>query len=148
MASLNKVTLIGNLGRDPELRQTQNGQQVAEFSIATSERWKDRGGEQQERTEWHRIVVWGPQAELASKYLSKGRSVYVEGRIQYRDWTDKDGNKRTTTEIVASNLLFLGGDSRRGPSDNPPPHGDHDAGPPARAASQSGNDFSDDEIPF
>ncbi len=148
MAAINKVILIGNLGRDPELRQTQGGQSVAEFSLATTEKWRDRNGEQQERTEWHRIVVWGPQAETAAKYLSKGRSVYVEGRLQYRDWTDKDGNKRTTTEIVANTLQFLGGaDGRRGGTfDGPPPPADHDA--PASPRSSGGTDFSDDEIPF
>ena len=110
MASVNKVILIGNLGRDPELRYTQNGQAVANFSIATSERFGGRdGGEPQERTEWHRIVTWGKTAENCAQYLAKGRSVYIEGRLQTRDWEDKDGNKRTTTEISAQRVQFLGG---------------------------------------
>jgi single-strand DNA-binding protein len=110
MASVNKVILIGNLGRDPELRYTQSGQAVANFTLATTERFPARdGGERQERTEWHRIVAWGRTAELCAQYLSKGRSVYVEGRLQTREWEDKEGQKRRTTEIVALNVQFLGG---------------------------------------
>ena len=108
MASLNKVMLMGNLGRDPELRYTQSNQAVANFSIATSETWKDKGGEKQERTEWHKITVWGKQAESCANYLRKGRPVLVEGKLQTREWEDKDGNKRFTTEIVAERVLFLG----------------------------------------
>lgn len=108
MAGVNKAILVGNLGRDPELRHTQNGQAVANFTLATSESWTDKSGERQERTEWHRIVVWGRQAEMCAQYLSKGRTVYVEGRIQTREWEDKDGNKRYTTEINASNITFIG----------------------------------------
>src|SRR5512147_220651 len=100
MASVNKVILIGNLGRDPELRYTKNGQAVANFTLATTERYSPReGGEAREQTEWHRIVTWGKTAENCAQYLSKGRSVYVEGRIQSREWEDKEGNKRSTTEI-------------------------------------------------
>ena len=109
MASVNKVFLIGNLGADPEVRYTSSGSAVANFRIATSEVWNDRNGERQERTEWHRIVVWGKQAEHCGEYLSKGRSVHVEGRIQTREWDDRDGNKRYTTEIVANSVTFLGG---------------------------------------
>jgi single-strand DNA-binding protein len=109
MASVNKVILIGNLGRDPELRYTQNGQAVANFTVATSERFANKSGEQQERTEWHRIVAWGRTGELCAQYLSKGRSVYIEGRLQTREWEDKDGQKRTTTEINAQRVQFLGG---------------------------------------
>jgi single-strand DNA-binding protein len=109
MASVNKVILIGNLGRDPELRYTQSGQAVANFTLATSERFANKSGEQQERTEWHRIVAWGKTGELCAQYLSKGRSVYVEGRLQTREWEDKEGQKRSTTEIVAQNVTFLGG---------------------------------------
>ena len=110
MASLNRVLLIGNLGADPEVRYTQGGSAVANFRIATTEVWNDRGsGERNERTEWHRIVVWGKQAENCGEYLKKGRTVFVEGRIQTREWQDKDGNKRYTTEIVANNVQFLGG---------------------------------------
>jgi single-strand DNA-binding protein len=108
MASLNKVILIGNLGRDPEVRYTQSGTAVANFTLATNEVWTDKGGERQERTEWHRIVVWGKQAEIVREYLSKGRQVYVEGSLQTRQWDDREGNKRTTTEIKAARVLMLG----------------------------------------
>jgi single-strand DNA-binding protein len=108
MGSVNKVILIGNLGRDPELRYTQSGQAVANFTLATSERFANKSGEQQERTEWHRIVAWGKTGELCAQYLSKGRSVYIEGRLQTREWEDKEGQKRSTTEIVAQNVTFLG----------------------------------------
>lgn len=109
MASVNKVILVGNLGRDPELRYTQSGQAVATFSIATTDRWRDKDGANQEKTEWHRIVVWGKTAENCAQYLQKGRSAYIEGRIQSNDWEDKEGNKRTTTEIIAQSVQFLGG---------------------------------------
>jgi single-strand DNA-binding protein len=110
MASVNKVILIGNLGRDPELRYTQGGQAVANFTLATTERFAGRdGGERQERTEWHRVTAWGRTAELCAQYLSKGRSVYVEGRLQTREWEDKEGQKRRTTEVVALSVQFLGG---------------------------------------
>jgi single-strand DNA-binding protein len=108
MAGVNKAILVGNLGRDPELRHTPNGQAVVNFTLATSESWTDKSGERQERTEWHRIVVWGKTAEMCNQYLSKGRTVYVEGRIQTREWEDKDGNKRYTTEINASTVNFIG----------------------------------------
>lgn len=116
MAGLNKVMLIGNLGRDPEIRYSQQGTAVVNFSIATSEQWNDRNtGERQEKTEWHRIVVFGKQAEVCEKYLSKGSSIYIEGRLQTRSW-EKDGQTHYTTEIVASNFQFLGGrgDNQRG----------------------------------
>jgi single-strand DNA-binding protein len=109
MASVNKVILIGNLGRDPELRYTQGGQAVANFTLATTERFPGKDGERQERTEWHRIVAWARTAELCAQYLSKGRSVYIEGRLQTREWEDKEGQKRRTTEIVAQTVQFLGG---------------------------------------
>src|SRR6266581_3144558 len=117
MASLNKVILIGNLGRDPEVRYTQNGSAVANFTLATNEVWTDKGGERQERTEWHRIVVWGKQAEIVREHLAKGKQVYVEGTLQTRQWDDREGNKRTTTEVKAARVLMLGrpeggGDSR------------------------------------
>jgi single-strand DNA-binding protein len=125
MASVNKVILIGNLGRDPELRYTQEGQGVANFTLATNERWRDKSGNNQERTEWHRIVVWGKQAENCAQYLQKGRRVYVEGRLQTRDWEDRDGNKRQTTEIVAQTVQFLDRRGEAGPrgEDPPPPSG-------------------------
>jgi len=109
MASVNKVILVGNLGRDPELRYIPSGQAVANFTLATNERWRDKEGNNQERTEWHRIVVWGKSAENCAQYLQKGRSVYIEGRLQTREWEDKDGNKRQTTETIAQTVQFLGG---------------------------------------
>lgn len=108
MASVNKAIVVGNLGRDPEIRYTQNNTPVATFSIATTDQWSDRNGEKQERTEWHRIVAWGRLAEICSQYLQKGKQVYVEGRLQTREWEDKDGNKRYTTEIVAQTMQMLG----------------------------------------
>jgi len=109
MAGINKVILIGNLGNDPEVRYTPSGDAVANFSIATSEEWKDKNtGEKRERTEWHRIVAWRRLGEICGEYLSKGRQVYVEGRIQTNAWEDKEGNKRYTTEILANTVQFLG----------------------------------------
>lgn len=108
MASVNKVFVIGNLGRDPEVRFTDGGQAVCNFSVATTDVWNDKSGQKQERTEWHRIVAWGKTAELCGEYLKKGRQVHVEGRLQTREW-EKDGAKRTTTEIIASHVTFLGG---------------------------------------
>ena len=108
MASVNKVILVGNLGADPEVRYTQGGQAVANFNVATNERWKDKtSGQPEERTEWHRVVVWGKLAELCRDYLSKGRTVYLEGRLQTRKW-EKDGQTRYTTEVVAQTVQFLG----------------------------------------
>ena len=109
MASVNRAIIIGNLGNDPELRYTQNQNAVATLNIATTDYRNDANGERQEITEWHRVVVWGRQAENCSKYLAKGRSVYVEGRIQTRSWDDQSGQKRYTTEIIAQNIQFLGG---------------------------------------
>lgn len=108
-ASINKVILIGNLGSDPEVKYTPSGTAVANFNIATNESWNSKDGKKEERTEWHRIVVWSKLAELCGEYLAKGRTVYVEGRLQTREWNDKDGNKRYTTEIVAQTVQFLGG---------------------------------------
>jgi single-strand DNA-binding protein len=141
MASVNKAILIGNLGRDPELRYTPNGQGVANFSLATNERWTDRDGKSQERTEWHRIVVWGKQAETCAQYLQKGRTVYVEGRLQTREWEDREGNKRQTTEIVAQTVRFLGGrEGARGGEAPPAPSG---PGPGPGPGPEEGSD-----IPF
>ena len=160
MASVNKVILIGNLGRDPELRYTQSGQAVANFSLATSERFGGRdGGEQQERTEWHRIVTWGKTAETCAQYLAKGRSVYIEGRIQTRDWEDREGNKRQTTEVVAQRVQFLGGPrgeaggSSGQPKSDPPAQdpgsaGSGSSGSAASGPSGSGPAGSGDDIPF
>lgn len=125
---MNRATIIGNLGGDPELRHTNSGTPVCSFSVATNERWTDAKGERQERTEWHRVVVWGKQGENAAKYLSKGRQVCVEGRIQTRSWEDKNGTTRYTTEIVSQRLEFLGARAPGVPaptdedgSDVPPP---------------------------
>lgn len=107
--AINKAILVGNLGKDPELRYTANGQAVATFSLATTEKFKNKGGEQQERTEWHNIVAWGPLAEICGKYLTKGKQIYCEGRIQSRSYDDRDGNKRYITEIVISDMQMLGG---------------------------------------
>jgi single-strand DNA-binding protein len=129
MAGINKVILIGNLGKDPELRYTTGGQAVATFSLATSEKWRDKDGVMQDKTEWHNIVVWGRQAEVAKEYLSKGKQIYIEGRIQTRSWEDKEGNKRYTTEIISQRMQFLGtrDASKEAPNDIPaeaPPVGD------------------------
>jgi single-strand DNA-binding protein len=113
-ASVNKVILIGNLGNDPELRYTPNGTAVANFNIATNESWNSKDGKKEERTEWHKIVVWSKLAELCGEYLSKGRTVYVEGRLQTREWNDKEGAKRYTTEVVAQTIQFLGSPGERG----------------------------------
>ena len=110
MRGLNKVTLIGNLGRDPEIRHTQNGVAVANLSIATSESWKDKDGQRQERTEWHRVVLWDQLAKIADQYLTKGRQIYLEGRLQTRKWTGKEGEEKFTTEIRCDQLIMLGGD--------------------------------------
>jgi single-strand DNA-binding protein len=117
---LNKVILIGNLGTDPEVRYTQSNQAVGKFRLATTENYTDRNKNQQSRTEWHSIVAWGRTAETVGRFLRKGRQVYVEGRIQTRQWEDKEGNKRYTTEVVAQRVLFLGG---RGDGDGGPPRG-------------------------
>ena len=147
MAGVNKVILLGNLGRDPELRYTQSGQAVANFTLATSENWNDKSGERVEKTEWHRVVVWGKVAELCSQYLSKGRSVYLEGRIQTREWEDKEGQKRFTTEVNAQTVQFLGsgrnenntaGPGTDMPAGNAPPDTSGGGGPPAPG----------DDIPF
>jgi single-strand DNA-binding protein len=139
MASVNKAILIGNLGNDPELRYTQGGQALCRFNIATNEQWRDREDKLQERVEWHRIVVWGKSAENCAQYLQKGRSVYVEGRLQTREWEDKEGQKRRTTEINAQTVQFLGG-PRGGGS------GGGGQGEPSRR--EPGPTGSDEEIPF
>lgn len=108
MSSLNKVLLIGHLGKDPEIRYTPDQTPVATFSLATSENWNDKSGNRQEHTEWHNIVAWNKLADLAKRYLSKGRQVYIEGRLRTREWTDRDGNKRRTTEVIASQMVLLG----------------------------------------
>jgi single-strand DNA-binding protein len=151
MAGVNKAILVGNLGRDPELRYTQNGQAVVNFTLATSETWTDKSGERVERTEWHRIVVWGKTGEMCAQYLSKGRTVYVEGRIQTREWEDKDGNKRYTTEINAQTVNFIG--PRTGGGGGEPTVGDSCGGGRCGAPSGGGPTGDsgppmDDDIPF
>jgi single-strand DNA-binding protein len=153
---VNKVILIGNLGVDPEVRFTPGGQAVANFRIATNESWTDKQGQKQERTEWHRIVVWGKLAELCGEYLKKGRQAYVEGRLQTREWTDKEGKKNYTTEIVANTVQFLGGGGGgRGGGE-----GGGASGGGSQGGSRGGGDFSagppddgggpppSDDIPF
>jgi single-strand DNA-binding protein len=114
MASVNKVILVGNLGKDPEVRFTPSGRAVAKFPLATTDSWTDQENSRQERTEWHNVVVWGKQAESCGQYLAKGRQVYVEGAIRSRSYDDKEGNKRYITEIVAQRIQFLGGGGGRG----------------------------------
>jgi single-strand DNA-binding protein len=114
MASVNKVILLGNLGRDPETRYTTGGDAVTNLRIATSEQWKDKSGEKQEKTEWHTVVLFGRQAEIAGEYLKKGRSVYIEGRLQTRKWTDKEGVEKYSTEVVADRMQLIGGRSEGG----------------------------------
>lgn len=151
--SLNQVILIGRLGKDPETRYTGGGQAVCSFSIATDESWKDRNGEKQKRTEWHRIVAWGKTAEIAQEYLKKGREVSIIGKLQTRDWQDKEGVKRYSTEIIVQRLILLsnGGSGHSAPahSDDDAPHdyADRDSGQPPRS-SGTGTEISDEDIPF
>ncbi len=133
--SVNKVILVGRLGRDPETRYTGSGQAVANFSIATDESYKDKNGEKQKRTEWHRIILWGKQAEIAQKYLTKGALVFVEGRIQSREWEDKEKEKHTSFEIVGTNFRMLGGGTRA-------------AAAGAGATTTANSEISDEDIPF
>jgi len=148
MASVNKAIIVGNLGADPELRHTPNGQAVCELRIATSSSWT-KNGEKHEQTEWHRVVVWGKQAEATAKYLSKGRQVYVEGRIQTRSWDDKDGTKRYMTEIIASDVQFLGGKGGDG-NERVQRTGDPSRGAAGDVSSMYSPDGGgpDDDIPF
>jgi single-strand DNA-binding protein len=156
MASINKVILIGNLGRDPEVRYMPSGDAVANITIATTETWKDKAGEKQEQTEWHRVAMFGKTAEIAGEYLKKGSQVYIEGKLQTRKWTDKEGQERYTTEIRADRMQMLG--SRSGGSERMAPPED-DAPPPRSSASApakkatgtgKGGNFDDleDDIPF
>jgi single-strand DNA-binding protein len=112
--SVNKVILIGRLGQNPEVRHTPSGQSVANFTLATNESWTDKQGQKQERTEWHRIVVWGKLADLCGQYLAKGRQCFLEGKLQTRQWQDKDGQTKYTTEVLASTVQFLGGNAQQG----------------------------------
>lgn len=157
--SVNRVILVGRLGRDPETRYTSSGQAVANFSVATDESYKDRNGERQKRTEWHKIVVWGKQAEIAQQYLKKGSLVFIEGRIQSREWQDKEGQKRTSFEIVASNFRMLGGRAEgaaaaAGAASTVVPRANDDfeqSAPPEESyggGSAGGPEISDEDIPF
>jgi single-strand DNA-binding protein len=162
--SVNKVILVGRLGRDPETRYTGGGQAVANFSVATDETYKDRNGERQKRTEWHKIVVWGKQAEIAQQYLKKGSLIFIEGRIQSREWQDKEGQKRTSFEIVATNFRMLGGRAEGaaagagGGSRGAGSGDDFDSGPSDESLGGGGShpasggggvpEISDEDIPF
>ncbi len=155
MASVNKVILIGNLGRDPETRYMPDGAAITNISVATTEAWKDKNGEKQEKTEWHRVAFFGKLAEIAGEYLKKGSQVYVEGRLQTRKWQDKDGQDKYSTEIVANAMQMLG--SRQGMGGAAPERDtDRGEGAPARpaaskpAAAKAGGKFDDfeDDIPF
>lgn len=148
--SLNKAMIIGRLGSDPEVRYAQSGTAMGNFNLATNESWMDKSGQRQEKTEWHRIVVFGKQAENCAKYLKKGRQAYVEGRIQTREWEDRDGNKRTTTEIVAQTVQFLDGVSggaERFEGGGERSFNQRDSGPPQQE-SNFDQSFNDDDIPF
>lgn len=143
--SVNKVILVGNLGKDPEVRHLENGATVANFPIATSESYKDKNGERVSQTEWHNIVVWRGLADVAEKYLKKGSSIYIEGKLKTRNWEDKEGNTRYTTEIVADNLTMLGraGDNQGG--------GNNESSKPSTNATNNvANAFDDDtdDLPF
>lgn len=162
MASVNKVILIGNLGRDPEVRYLPSGDAVANLNLATTEKWKDKNGDQQEQTEWHRVAFFGRQAEICGEYLKKGSSVYVEGRLQTRKWTDKDGVERYSTEIRGDRMQMLGGRAgassgeppARDPMDREPmarepaPSGAGPEGKPAMSKKPGNFDDLDDDIPF
>ncbi|RMD85523.1 MAG: single-stranded DNA-binding protein [Candidatus Dadabacteria bacterium] len=137
MASVNKVILLGNLGHDPELRHTANGRAVTTLRIATNEQWTDPSGQRQERTEWHNVVVWGRQAETCAQYLSKGRQVFVEGRLRTQKWQDQQGNERSRTEIIADRVQFVGGPAAVAPVEEPLPEPDLPPPPP-----------TDDDVPF
>jgi len=159
MSSVCKVIIIGHLGKDPELKYTQSGEPVCNFSVATSEKWKDKNDQVQEKTEWHKIVVWGKTAENCDKYLSKGRQCYVEGKLQTRKWTDKEGVDRYTTEIVAHTVVFLGGgQGERGEREEPQGRQQHRTETWGRGGGErggAGSEWSapaggggDDDIPF
>lgn len=159
--SVNKVILVGRLGQNPEVRYTPSGSAVANFSVATNEAWTDKSGQKQERTEWHRVVVWGKLAELCSQYLAKGRQCYVEGRLQTREWTDKDGVKKYSTEVQAQTVQFLGGE-RGASSESRAPGASQFGGASANAGASFNQDagggygmgapaepsFTEDDIPF
>lgn len=147
--SVNKVILLGRLGQDPELKHTPSGAAVCNFSLATSESWNDKNsGQKQERTEWHRVVVWGKLAELCNQYLAKGRQAFVEGRLQTRAWDDKSGQKRYTTEINATTVQFIGGQASAGQGN----YSENNAAPSQEPAQDynisTDANFASDDIPF
>src|SRR5262245_7552794 len=146
MGSVNKVILVGNLGRDAELRYTPGGAAVSTINMATTEVWNDKSGQRQEKTEWHRVVLWGKQAESLTEYLTKGKQIYVEGKLQTRQWDDKDGNKRYTTEIRGDRIVLLsgGGGGRSVSMDR---GGDNMGGGHA-APPEASEPLTDDDIPF
>ncbi len=141
MGSVNKVILVGNLGRDAELRHTPGGSPVATLNLATTEIWNDKAGQRQEKTEWHRVVLWGKTAESLNEYLTKGKQIYVEGRLQTRQWDDKDGKKRYTTEIRGDRIVLLGGGARQ------QTRGAAAAGP-EDPMGEPVSELTDDDIPF
>ena len=151
MGSVNKVILVGNLGRDAELRYTPGGAPVATLNMATTEIWNDKGGQRQEKTEWHRVVLWGKTAESLSEYLTKGKQIYVEGKLQTRQWDDKDGNKRYTTEIRGDRVVLLGGGSGGGGARSGggmARGGGEDMGAHGQGPEPSSEPLTDDDIPF
>jgi single-strand DNA-binding protein len=150
MGSVNKVILVGNLGRDSELRYTPGGAAVATLNLATTEVWNDRNNQRQEKTEWHRVVLWGKQAESLQEYLTKGKQIYVEGRLQTRQWDDKDGNKRYTTEIKADRITLLGGGGggRGGAAGAGAEYGARGGGSGGGMEEPPVEPITDDDIPF
>ena len=140
--SFNKIIIVGNLGRDPELRYTPQGTPVCNFTLATNERRKDRSGETQDQTTWFRITLWGRQAETASQYLAKGRSVYIEGRLRVEEWNDRDGRQRYTLEVHATDMQFIGGRAEEH-AQTPAKDDEH----PSREQSDA-SDITDEDIPF
>jgi single-strand DNA-binding protein len=151
MGSVNKVILVGNLGRDAELRYTPGGAAVATLNMATTENWTDKSGQKQEKTEWHRVVFWGKVAESLTEYLTKGKQIYIEGRLETRQWNDKDGNKRYTTEIKGDKIVLLGGGGGRGGGGMSRSGGEESMGggqPSHGGADMPDTPLTDDDIPF
>lgn len=142
--SVNKVILLGRLGSDPEIRYTQSGTPVATLSLATNKSWKNKEGQKEEKTEWHRVILWSKLAELAGQYLGKGRQVYIEGELQTRSWEDKEGQKRYTTEVVGNTMQFIGAGAGAGTN-----KGEHDDMPPDLPPPPGGTTSgTEDDIPF
>lgn len=148
MSGLNKAMIIGRLGADPEIRHTNSNRAVVQLRVATSERWKDKSGQQQEKTEWHSVVAWDKLAELCERYLSKGRQVFVEGKIQTRKWTAQDGTDRYKTEIVARTVQFLDGDGKDKKDGGAAPSSQRSAPPSNTRNNDTGYDGFEDDVPF